>query len=147
MANATTEIMTDYSGPIPAHATYSMAAGYKALKGTIACQDANGRAAPPIAPGTAGIPAAGVVEAATVDNTSGANDALSVELALGVHTFAYVQTAPKPQAKMYVVDNQTVSATISDGTANRGFAGICTEVDTVNSVCKVFISPLNGGLS
>lgn len=140
MANITTEILPVNAGLVPAVGTLGIAATVKLPKGTIVCLDANGRAALPIAPGTAGIPAAGIARA-TFDNTAGANDALLAEIEYGLFEYPYVGTAPKAQAKLYVVDNHSVSATQSDGTANRGLAGVCTEVDLVRLTCVCWFGP------
>jgi hypothetical protein len=140
MTASTVERLDVFQVLNPSRGTLGAAATYKALKGCIVCQDANGRASAPIAAGTAGTPAAGVASA-TQDNTSGANDAINIDIEYGVFEFPYTQTAPKPGATLYVVDNVTLSATQSDGTANRGVAGICTEVDTVRGTCSCAMGP------
>lgn len=129
MTATTTERFTKRTSmQMPARVTLPAAASTLYLKGTIACIDANDRAAVPTTPGTDGVDAVGV-HSATVDNSAGANDAASVEIEAGVFGFLIDGATPSPGDKLYVVDNQTVSASSDDGAAGtRGFAGVCTEV-------------------
>lgn len=140
MTATTKERFTDFVDR-PGMVTAPLAAGFVCLKGTITCRDSLGNGGPPTAPGTNGDHAWGVNHNATVDNTGGAAGDLKAELSIGVMTLPYIQTAPLPNEKVYVVDNQTVSATESDGAAAlRGVAGICTKVDTVNSLCSFHLN-------
>jgi hypothetical protein len=137
MTATTRERDPQFSGIVPAHGTISALAATKYLKGCMVARDSNGRATVPVT-GTAN-PVIGVAEA-TFDNTSGANDAMLVELGYGVFGFLISGTVPVAGNTVYAVDNQTVSLTVG----TNGLAGVVTEVRSVNGVniASVYISPI-----
>jgi hypothetical protein len=146
MADSEVFYPSRYAGRHTNHGSLPVKAATKYPKGTMVVRDANGRAARP----AAGLHVHGVSEG-DFDNTSAGpqgnlgNDAFNVELAYGVHEFAYTGTAPKAGQKVYCVDNVTVSLDSSSGT--RGVAGIATEQGASSKVC-VFIDPvMNGALA
>jgi hypothetical protein len=130
--------LTDYAGLQPAKGTFEAAADVLFYGGTIATQDANGRADEV----TAGQHALGMVVADTDNRTTspegGAAGALNVEVRYGVNAWDYTGTAPQTGDIVYVVDNQTVSLDSSNGT--RGIAGIVSEVRTDHlGVAQAFV--------
>lgn len=138
MTATTIERLTPFAGVTASRATLPIAASTKLLKGTIVCQDANGRAAVPSAAGTAGIPAAGIARA-TYDNSAGDDDAIDAEITVGLVELAYTGDAPKRGEIVYVVDNQTVALSSNDGGGKvRGVAGIVTATST--GKCVVWIN-------
>lgn len=147
MADSEVFFPSKFAGRLTNHGTLPAQANVKYPKGTMVARDASGRAARP----GAGLNIHGVSEG-DFDNTAsgplgvaGANDAINVELAYGVHVFDYSGTAPKAGQKLYAVDNHTVSTDSSSGT--RGIAGICTEAGASGKVC-VYIDPvMNGALA
>lgn len=140
------------SGPaIPGMGTLPVAANSLYPKGTMVGRDANGRAYTYATNDASGNPLMGV-SAATYDNRTGSemgglDDSESMQVDYGVHGFAISGTTPKPGDRLYVVDNQTVS--ISDNGGTRGFAGVCSEVRTLNGAVKAFFraGPENAGMA
>jgi len=98
-------------------------------EGALVCRDANGRAVP----GSVATTLRGVGRArATYDNSGGANDALDVEVDLGI--FRYGNSASTDAIATadigntcYVVDDETVAKT--NGTNTRSKAGVVHDVD------------------
>lgn len=148
MADATRFRDTPDGGDIPRLVTLPMRANTLVIGGTIACVDADGRAAGPadVAGPVAARNAVGVFRAdfdnrATAPEGGGAG-AINAEIKCGVFGFgAEAGGEPVPGDVCYIVDNQTVSTL--DNLARRGLAGYCTAVETLNGVAVyyVFISP------
>lgn len=111
---------------------YPMAAGAKALAGTLAVLTATGYAQGGTVATT--LKAVGVFDA-TVDNTGGANGDLKAPVRKdGWFRFANsaagdLITIADINANCYIVDNQTVAKT--DGGATRSIAGKVRDVDAV----------------
>ena len=102
----------------------------KSYKGGIAVLDADGWGKPGAT--ATGLLAAGRFEE-QVDNTGGANGALTVEVKAGVFQWANSAGADEiTRAEIgddcYIVDDQTVAKT--DGTSTRSKAGKIADVDT-----------------
>lgn len=139
MADSEIFYPSKYAARLNMHGTLPAQANVKYPPGTMVARDANGRASRP----AAGLPIAGVSEG-EFDNTAsgplgvaGANDAINVELSIGVHTFKYTGTAPKQGEIVYAVDNVTVQLTPS----TLGIAGVVTE-NSSGGVCAVLIDPV-----
>jgi hypothetical protein len=117
---------TEFAGLVPAKVTLSASATSKYYKGTlVAAHATTGRAVVPT--DGDGLAIMGVADA-TFDNSTGANDAMKVELTPGIHgPFVVSGSAPVPGSLMFAVDNQTIST--SDNGATRGIAGVCTKVN------------------
>lgn len=136
--------------PLPAMGTLPSAANSLFYAFTLVVQDAAGRAAVPVDGG--GLNAFGIADA-TYDNRTGSEAGggagdLDVHVTWGVVRLKYVGTTPVHRSRMFVVDNQTVSADRQSATgAMRGFAGIAIEVDTATSSVFVFVNPINGALN
>jgi hypothetical protein len=146
--SSTTSFVSGHNGPqTPGHGTLPAAANILYPKGAMVARDANGRAYNPVTSDASGNPIMGTNQA-TVDNRTnaemgGLDDSGDVEIDYGVHFFPFTGTTPKTGDKLYAVDNQTLS--ISSNGGLRGFAGICSEVRTLNGVAKagVQLGPLN----
>lgn len=137
MADSDIYVPTQYGGRLNNHESLMVAASTSYPKGTMVARDANGRA---VRPG-AGLPIHCVSEG-DFDNSAGANDALQMEGALGVHRFAYTSTAPKTHEIVFAVDNQTVALSSSSGT--RGVAGVVVKVES--GFVWVLIDPVHNGI-
>jgi hypothetical protein len=134
MTAAAIERDPQFKGIIPAHGSLPAAASSKYWKGTMVGEDANGRAAVPVA-AVATTPIVGV-SSATFDNSAGANDAFVVEVDYGVFGFLIgAGGTPQPGDSVYALDNQTITLTKS----TNSFAGVCTEVRTLGGVTYAFI--------
>lgn len=127
-----------------------MRANTLVIGGTIACVDADGRAAGPadanVVEQVAARNAVGVFRADFDNRTTapegGGAGAINAEIKCGVFGFGAEENhEPAPGDVCYIVDNQTVST--DDGTGTRGLAGYCTAVETLNGIAVyyVFISP------
>jgi len=141
MASSTTAILSHNAGLVCGMVTAPSAANQLFPKGTIVTRNATGYAVSPSTADVSGFPALGVSKA-TYDNRTGAEAGgtagdLDVEIDPGVHAFAYTGTAPIVDDLVYVVDNQTVSTSDLGGT--RGYAGVVTEVRTMNGTAKAFV--------
>lgn len=117
--------------------SFAVAAAAKIFAGALVCLNATGYA---VKGATAtGLKAQGRAEE-QVDNTSGADGALSIKVAKGVFRFANSAagdaiTAAEIGSTCYIVDDQTVAKT--DGTGTRSAAGKIVDVD-VNGVWVQF---------
>lgn len=147
MSSTNIAICPPRATPVPARGTFGALANTFYAKGTMVGRDANGRAYSYATADASGNPLMGV-SAASYDNRTGAesggvNDSLDVEVEYGVIGYAYTGTTPKPGDRLYVVDNQTVSTSDNGGT--RGFAGVCTEVQTISGTSRAFFQtgPIN----
>ena len=127
---------TEFAGPVPARGTFPAAANVIIARNTIVQRDGSGRAVPGAAAN--GFPAVGV-SAQTYDNRTasefgGAADAIDIEVLYGVFGFDVVGS-PLPGETVWVLDNQTVTATAS----TNGVAGVCVEMR--NGQCYVYMGP------
>lgn len=140
MARTDNAICTPRAHDHACHVTIKSAANQLFPKDTIVTRDTAGRAVSPSTADSSGFPMITVAEA-TFDNRTGSEagglaDAIDVQGAAEVVGFPFVGTTPIPGDRLYVVDNQTVSA---DKNSTRGFAGICTEVRTdIDGVAKAY---------
>jgi hypothetical protein len=140
MASRTVARLTDRGPAVPSMGTFPALANTLYPKDTIVTVNADGRAVSPSSADSSGLPAVGIAKA-TFDNRTGsemggANDSGEIEVDYGTFGFDYIGTAPKPGQRVFVVDNQTVSADPSGG---RGFAGVCSE--TRDGQCFVWMGP------
>jgi len=109
--------------------TLSAAGAKKFFAGALCARDANGRATP----GAVATTLLGVGRVRQfVDNSAGADDAVSVDIERGIFRFANSAAADEITAAdiggdCYIVDDQTVAKT--DGTATRSVAGKVHDVD------------------
>lgn len=106
-----------------------VAATKKIFEGSLVCLNATGFATPGATATT--LKADGVAET-TVDNTGGADGAVSVEVRKGMFRFANSAagdaiTRAEIGTNCYVVDDQTVAKT--NGTNTRSVAGTVVDVD------------------
>lgn len=133
MADSEVFVPTRYAGRHNNHVTLSASDAVSFPKGTLVAQDqSDGRAYRP----AEGLIVSGVSEG-DFDNSSGADDAMSVELAIGVHELKYTGTAPKAGAIVYAADNQTVTLTAD----TNPIAGVTTEPGADGKVC-VLVDPV-----
>jgi predicted ThiF/HesA family dinucleotide-utilizing enzyme len=106
-----------------------VAGGKKIYAGALVARDANGYAIPGAT--ATGILGVGRAES-QVDNSSGADGDLTVEVRKGVFRFDNDATDPVGHADVgndcYIVDDQTVAKT--DGTGTRSVAGKVFDVDS-----------------
>ena len=141
MASTNVAILPYHGSDAPRMGTLGAAANTYFAKGTLIGRDANGRAYSYVSADASGIPCAGSARASydnrTTAESGGAADAIDVEVEYGVHGYAFTGTTPKPRDRLYVVDNQTLSTSDNGGT--RGFAGICSEVRTINGAAKAYL--------
>lgn len=123
MANATVDRATEYTFPALYRGQRSAKApaATKVPGGVALCVNAAGEAVNPAVANAATQVVAGVSKH-QVDNTEGASGDLMVDMRTGVHKFDNVATANAVvpadvalRAKVYFVDNQTVSHTAADG--------------------------------
>jgi len=146
MANATTARIQPELGTMPTMGTFSASANSLYISGCLVTMSVAGRAVAPTSADLTGQPAVGIANA-TFDNRTnaemgGLDDSGNIEVTYGTAALEISGTTPKPRDRVYVVDNQTVSLDSLGGT--RGFAGIVTEVRTINGRAQafVFVSPI-----
>lgn len=147
MTAATRTQTPETFGPVPVLGTYPVAANTLIYKGCMVCLDSNGRAVNAADDGN-GYNVVGwarqEVDNRTTAPSGGGAGALNVDVDFGVVEYAYTGTAPLPRTVVYCADNVTVaSSSTSAVSGTRGVAGIVTQVDTTNTVCRVFVSTLN----
>lgn len=125
--------------PMPDHIVVNVAASTKIYKGALVGIDINGRAVA----GTS-VAASRVIGRAeeTVDNSSGAADAKTVKVNIGVFYFANSSstdaiTSAHIGRDCYVVDDQTVALTPGSGAYRR--AGTIVAVDSAMGGVAVFV--------
>ena len=150
MAAATTERDRNGGPLLPSKGTFPVAANTLIYKGTmvaltnvsgvdhaIAAVDGNGD--------IVGV-AAHTINNLTGSSLGGAAGATDVEVEYGLSSFELSGTAPRAGQKVFALDNQTV--TLDDDSGSRGFAGICSEVRTLNgrSLVLVHQNPVTMGL-
>lgn len=133
MADSETFVPARYAGRHNKHATLPASDAVSFPKGTLVAQDqTDGRAYRP----AADLIVSGVSEG-DFDNSDGLDDAMSVELAIGVHELKYTGTAPKAGQVVFAADNQTVTLTPS----THAVAGVTTEPGADGKVC-VMVDPV-----
>lgn len=139
MAALTQERLTDFFGISPARRTIPMKGATKIYKGALVAIDSSGLAMP------AGLLAGGTVRAvgvaaSTVDNSSGADSAVKVEILVGIFRFhnqtGDLVTAASVGTDCYIVDDNTVAA--GSATSTRAIAGTVQMVESDGTV-RVFI--------
>lgn len=107
------------------------AAAKKYFAGALVARDANGRATP----GAVATTLLGIGRVAeTIDNSAGADDAVTVPIERGIFRFANSASADLIATAdigndCYIVDDQTVAKT--DGTSTRSVAGKVHDVDAL----------------
>lgn len=110
---------------------FNVLAATKIFAGALVMIDANGRAAK----GATATAKKGVGRAAALaDNSAGANDAITVDVDVGIFRYANSSageaiTKADIGATCYIVDDQTVAKT--DGTGTRSPAGTVFDVDSL----------------
>ena len=137
MTATTSFRLTEASGLVPAKGSYGCAANVLIIGGTMVSIDSDGRA-DVITNGQniAGVAVADFDNRTTAPEGGGA-DALTVDVAFGVHGFEYDGTAPEPGQVVYALDNQTVTTDSDSGV--RGVAGYCSELR--DGQCYVLMGP------
>jgi hypothetical protein len=147
MSSTNIGILPPRATPTPARGTQGALANTFYAKGTMVGRDANGRAYSYASADASANPLMGVCSASYDNRTNseagGLNDSIDIDVEYGVVGYAFTGTTPKVGDRLYVVDNQTVST--SDNGGLRGFAGICTEVQTISGTSRAFfqIGPIN----
>lgn len=127
---------TEFAGTVPAKGTYDVAANVLLIGGTICTIDSDDRADVVTASQNAcGILVSDADNRTTAPEGGGAG-AIKADVMFGVFGLEYDGTAPEPGQVVYVLDNQTVTATNS---GTLGIAGYCTE--TRNGQCYVLMGP------
>lgn len=125
----------------PAMGTLSASANSYYPFGTLVTMTAAGRAFAPVTADVSGQPAVGFSNASFDNRTNaemgGLDDSGNIEVTYGVGALEISGTTPKPRDVVYVVDNQTISIDSLGGT--RGFAGVVTEVRTLNGRTQAFV--------
>jgi hypothetical protein len=133
MADSETFVPARYAGRHNNHVTLPSSDAISFPKGTLVAQNqSDGRAYRP----ATGLIVSGVSEG-DFDNSDGLDDAMNVELAIGVHELKYSGGAPKAGQIVYAADNQTV--TLTPGT--DPIAGVTTEPGADGKVC-VMVDPV-----
>lgn len=133
MADSESFVPVRYAGRHQGHVTLPSSDAISFPKGTLVAQNpSDGRAYRP----AAGYIVSGVSEG-DFDNSDGLDDAMKVELAIGVHELKYTGTAPKAGQVVFAADNQTVTLTAS----TLPVAGVATEPGADGKVC-VLVDPV-----
>lgn len=133
MADSEVFVPARFAGRHNSHVTLPASDAVKFPKGTLVAQNqSDGRAYRP----AAGLIVSGVSEG-DFDNSDGLDDAMKVELAIGVHELKYTGTAPKAGQVVFAADNQTVTLAAS----TLPVAGVTTEPGADGKVC-VLVDPV-----
>lgn len=141
MASTNLTRYTTKSGPRhPMRVSLAPAANQYFAKGTIVTRNAAGAAVSPSSADVSGNPAMGTSNQSYDCRTAVVSPPDQIEIDPGIQgNFPYTGTAPVVGQHLYVVDNQTLSVDSLGGL--RGFAGVCTSVDTTNTVCYCLMGP------
>lgn len=145
MTAATRTQTPDSFGPVPVLGTYPVAADTLIYKGCMVALDGNGRAVNAADDGN-GYDVIGwarqEVDNRTTASSGGGAGALNVDVDFGVVEYAYTGTAPKPREIVFCADNVTVAVSSTSAVSGyRGAVGVVTQVDTTNTLARVFINP------